>query len=832
MKQQHKWPRGWNYRLTGIITVVFMILAVFGFYLTQTVLLKNAQYLGNELASRYAEMELQNVHTSEMLLSLGVQELDRQIAIETEQTELEQWAQNFFQAVEELSDNEIVPYAMIHNTLITAAGKQENYDIAQTDWYQQVLQSNGQTMISSTRSDSENGRIAITIAQKCSNSDNMIAFELYLKDMDIENAVRSLPEGSSYYLCNAEGDLLYAKTQLQVPQEQLEQHIRTIFNQIKSNQLDDAQQYIYDLVEEKRAVYSHVDENGGVSIITIPYSALLGDLRRMFYWFIAIWGPVLLFLIFMSIREYQFQKKLSFVNETVAALGNLYYSIYRINWVQGTYEAIKSAEDISKLIPDKGRYDQLLEVIGQVIDQDTFIQFKNSFSLQNVRELVEKNISDFGGDFRRLFGTEYRWVNVRLLFDTALQRNEAILCFRQVDQEKTRQLQQLQVLENALDRAKESESAREQFFSQMSHDMRTPLNVIIGTAELAEHKLDDKEKMGDCLKKIEVSAQHLLELINDILEISRMEQTDLRLKNDPCDLQATISQCLSAFQSQAELQHKNLEVTFDLTYPRVYADAFRLQQVLNNLVSNAMKFTNEGDRIEVEVSQSPQKVGGVCRIIVRDTGIGMSEEFLPRLFTPYARESRFNTQTVLGTGLGMTIVKTIVSRMEGQIQVESTLGKGTEFTLTIPMDPVMEETQPSESPKATTESLRGKRILLVEDFQMNLEIATELLKLCGAQVTPATNGKEAVDIFCASELDSFDVILMDMNMPVMDGCTAATKIRALDRPDAATIPILAVTANAFAEDIAATARAGMNAHIAKPIDLNQLAAVLHDLTPS
>ena len=252
--------------------------------------------------------------------------------------------------------------------------------------------------------------------------------------------------------------------------------------------------------------------------------------------------------------------------------------------------------------------------------------------------------------------------------------------------------------------------------------------------------------------------------------------------------------------------------------------------MLNNLLSNALKFTNQGDDISVEVSQPPRQDQGVCRIVVRDTGIGMSEDFLPQLFTPYARESRFGTQTVLGTGLGMTIVKTIVSRMEGQIQVESAPGKGTAITLTMPMAPVAGDTA-SETPPPVdpAEILHGKHILLADDYEMNLEIGTELLKLCGAQVTQARNGREAVEAFRTSPAGFFDMILMAMKMPVMDGCEAARTIRAMEREDAAAVPILAVTANAFAEDMAATAQSGMNAHIAKPVDLNQLAAVFRDL---
>lgn len=829
MKRSVKKAQRLSYRIAGTVTVIFIIVSVMGFHLIRGVLLKNVQNLGNELASSYAETKLQAIRASEFLLDVGVQAMDNQIESGTAAEKLEQWAEQFFREIKNAFHSQLIPYAVIDGALITSSGESSS-DPKGTAWYQHVANSNGETMVSGTWTDVNGNRAAIVIAQKCKNSPNIMAFELYLDGQETENSSSTLPAECSYYLCNADGHLLYAKTQLQVGPEQLQQYVKTIFDQIKAGNLEDAQEYIYDLVSEKRGVYFHTYENGAVSIITIPYSALLKDLNQIFYLFLFISGIALLFFVFLSIREYRMQKKLSRVNETVTALGNLYYSIYRVDWVKGTYDTIKGSEDISRCIPPRGLYNQLLEVVSQVIDQDTFNQFKTSFSLDNMRRLVEANISDFGGDFRRKFGAEYRWVNVRLLFDASLQKSEAILCFRQVDAEKTQQLQQLHMLESALDRARESEAAQERFFSQMSHDMRTPLGVIIATVELAQRMSGDSQKTEDCLKKIQVSAGQLLGLINDILEMSRMAQTELRLKNDPCDLQEIVTQCLSVFQSEAELQQKTLHVAFNLANPRVSVDAFRLQQVLNNLLSNALKFTSQGDDISVEVSQPPRQDHGMCKIVVRDTGIGMSEDFLPQLFTPYARESRFGTQNVLGTGLGMTIVKTIVSRMDGQIQVESAPGEGTAITLTIPMAPVADDAARETLPPADPlEILRGKHILLADDYEMNLEIGTELLKLCGAQVTQARNGCEAVEAFRTSHPGFFDMILMDMKMPVMDGCEATRTIRAMDREDAAAVPILAVTANAFAEDIAATAQAGMNAHIAKPVDLKQLATVLRDL---
>lgn len=831
MKLRGKWTRKHSYHTAGIMVAAFMVIAAAGFWMVRSLLLENAQRLGNELANQYAELELQDVRSAELLLTAGVWTMEDLEASGADADRVEEWAQNYFQETVDRFPNQLVPYAVIDGKVITPDGESDR-TLEEMPWGDQVERSEGETRLSSMRTDSEYGQIAIVVSRKCAGSSDALVFELYLGTLHGDETESALPEGSSYYLCNPQGDLIYARTQLDATPEELQQYVTTILGQIKAGNLDDAQEYVYDLTHDKRAVYFYTHESGGVSIITVSYSSLLRNLDRVFFLIMSVSSVALLFLIFLGVWERHLQKKLSRVNETVAALGNLYYAIYRINWKQGTYEFIKESEEFARQVPAEGQYEQFLEVARQLIEPEAYPQFETSFSLENMRRLVEDNVSDFGGDFRRRFGDEYRWVNVRLLFDPSLRQNEAILCFRLVDQEKSSQLQHLRMLEEALDDVRESEASQEKFFSQMSHDMRTPLSVIMASVELARQQEGDWARTDDYLRKIQVSADQLMKLINSILEMSRMEKTELILSNDPCDLREMVSECLSPFQAQADLQHKTLEVTFDLRHPRVYVDTFRLQQILNNLVSNAMKFTREGDSVRVEVTQSDWQEEEICRIVVQDTGVGISPEFLPQLFTPYARENRFGTQTVIGTGLGMAIVKTIVTRMKGQIQVESTPDVGTTFTLTIPMEPVPEQpvqTEAEPEKRSPAEVLGGKRVLLAEDYEMNLEIGTELLKLCGAEVIQARDGQEAVRLFRESEPGWFDVILMDMNMPVMDGCAAAAAIRAMDREDAATVPIIAVTANAFSEDMVATARAGMNAHITKPIDLQELADRLEQL---
>lgn len=491
-----------------------------------------------------------------------------------------------------------------------------------------------------------------------------------------------------------------------------------------------------------------------------------------------------------------------------------------------------SQENVRMRISNQGKYETLMDTMAEVIEKDARSDFRKSFSLENIRTLVSKRVRDFGGDFLRKFGDEYRWVNVHVLFDESLAPEEVVLCFREMNAEKQQQLKECSLLEDALAASRQSEKTKQAFFSNMSHDMRTPLNAIIGLSELAEKSVSNPDKTRDYIQKIKFSGRHLLELINDILDMSRMEQGNVEIERQEFDIQTCILDCVDSFRFKADMEKKKLNTTFKVSQSRVIGDAFRITQLLNNLLSNAFKFTEEGDTINIELSQVENQEHAKYKIIVSDTGLGMSEEFLERIFEPYARETRFSARRIVGTGLGMSIVKSIVDKMEGHINVESQLGKGTTFTLVLPLEIAddskieMEIKASEKEAESASFSLAGRKILLVEDNEINMELATELLSMHGIEITQAWNGKEAVDIFCTSEEYSFDAVLMDMQMPVMNGCEAAKLIRTSGRADAQSIPIIAVTANAFAEDIAATAEAGMNAHISKPIDFKVLCSTL------
>ena len=384
--------------------------------------------------------------------------------------------------------------------------------------------------------------------------------------------------------------------------------------------------------------------------------------------------------------------------------------------------------------------------------------------------------------------------------------------------------------------ARKSEKAKLAFFNNMSHDMRTPLNAILGVVDLLRQHTGEPDKVREYAEKIAYSGRQLLDLVNDILDMSRMEQGKVVLNNEAFDLAACVKACTDSFIPQARRENKDFAVHCEITDSCVMGDATRITQILNNLLSNAFKFTSPGERVEVTVRQMGGPPTPQYQFVVKDTGIGMSEEFLPQLFEPYARETRFFSRQVVGTGLGMPIVKSLVTQMSGQIYVDSALGKGTTFTLTVPFITAQAEAESRQTREdlktgkaGEAFSLAGRKILLAEDNLLNMEIANEILTMNGLEVLQAWNGQEAVELFQNAAPYEIDAILMDMQMPQMDGCEAARTIRAMERPDARTVPIIAVTANAFAEDIAATTAAGMNAHISKPIDFRALCATLEKL---
>ena len=381
-------------------------------------------------------------------------------------------------------------------------------------------------------------------------------------------------------------------------------------------------------------------------------------------------------------------------------------------------------------------------------------------------------------------------------------------------------------LQVAVENAESANRAKSTFLFNMSHDIRTPMNAIIGYADLASRHLDDPAKLEKYMENIQVCGQNLLMLLNNVLDLARIENDKTEMEYSVSDVDKDFRNCVAMFQNQADSKGQTLMVTAHLLYPYVYADIPHLTEVCTNLVSNAVKYTGAGGTIRCDVTQKPGEKEGWCDMVitVADNGIGMSQEFQKHIFEPFERERTSTVSKVEGSGIGMGIVKKLVELMGGTVEVESKIGVGSTFTVTIPCRIASEdeiqakrEINPSDQ-----KCLCGTRILLTEDNDLNAEIAVELLREEGCTVDRAKDGVECVDMLEKAANGTYQMILMDIQMPVMNGYDAAKKIRRMDDPQKAGIPIIAMTANAFSEDKQAALDVGMNDHIAKPINMNIL----------
>ena len=447
----------------------------------------------------------------------------------------------------------------------------------------------------------------------------------------------------------------------------------------------------------------------------------------------------------------------------------------------------------------------------------------------------------FDGLDRAISGMSSHWLV--LVYAASLAVVAMLLCiFRQYLKLFRNQVSELKSMNGELDgarraaerarkEAEQANSAKQDFLSSMSHDIRTPMNAIIGMTALALDNTDNPEQVRDYLGKIDMSSKHLLGLINDVLDISKIESGKMTLNVEPASLREVIDGVVNIMQPQVQAKNQKFSAAAqDLLSEYVYCDKVRLNQVLINLLGNAVKFTPEGGSVQVTVYQEP--LGGSrvrTHFLVSDTGIGMSEAYQKVIFESFSREDNTRVRKTEGSGLGMAITKYIIDAMKGEISVQSEQGKGSEFHVVLDLERAEAQQPAFPTPHAEGEAgapvLRGKRVLLAEDNELNWEVARELLSVLELELDWVENGKACVERFAQSPVGRYDAILMDVRMPVMDGYEATAAIRRLERADAG-LPIIAMTADAFSEDIQRCLEYGMNDHLSKPIDIQAVASKL------
>ena len=399
--------------------------------------------------------------------------------------------------------------------------------------------------------------------------------------------------------------------------------------------------------------------------------------------------------------------------------------------------------------------------------------------------------------------------------------------FYLISSKKHRERQYEAELEKSAEQAKNANEAKTRFLFNMTHDIRTPMNAIIGFSDLLEKHLDDKEKVHDYIKKIQLSGSFLLSLINYVLEMARIESGKATLRTEVGDAQELLGALNAVFEPAVEKKRLKYNCTLDVEHRFIICDVTKVREIVLNIISNSVKYTPEGGSVTVQIKEIPWEKEGwtAYRILVEDTGIGMGAEYLPHIFEEFTRERTSTESKVVGAGLGLPIVKALIDLMGGTIQVESERGKGSKFEVILPFEIASEE-EVKDSYVKKEEKLynrsKEKRILLAEDNELNAEIAITILEENGFKVERAEDGCKCVELFSEKPAGYYSTILMDIQMPNMDGYTASRKIRGMEREDAKAIPIIALTANAFDEDRNKAFAAGMNGHIAKPIDVGRM----------
>ena len=519
-------------------------------------------------------------------------------------------------------------------------------------------------------------------------------------------------------------------------------------------------------------------------------------------------------------------KQMQRTRQAFYALGTAYYLILRLDLKTKRVELVKRTRKMNIDMKDNNiEWNLLIEIIKNVIAEPFVQKYMEFFDIQTMAARLY-NKESMSSEFKLKEGSWFLSMVVPQNYDKDGNVTSVLIANRDVTDEKLRELRQEEELREAKLKAECANKAKSSFLFNMSHDIRTPMNAIIGYAELASRHLREIDKLGRYLEEIRICGKELLSMLGNVLDLARIENSKVEMEYTVSNVHECFENCVIMFRQQAESKNQTLSLTEQIIYPYVYMDVPHLSEVCLNIISNAIKYTNTGGTISCNVLQESCEKEDWCNMIITitDNGIGMSEEFQKRIFETFERERNTTLSHIDGSGIGMGITKKLVELMDGTIEVKSKQGEGSEFTVTIPCRKASEDDSlvKKNSNLCNKNCLNGVRILLVEDNEINTEIATELLKEEGCIVETANDGVACIDLIEKADADYYKMILMDIQMPVMNGYDATLTIRKMKDTKKARIPIIAMTANAFAEDVEKVLSVGMNAHVAKPVDMNIL----------
>ena len=519
-------------------------------------------------------------------------------------------------------------------------------------------------------------------------------------------------------------------------------------------------------------------------------------------------------------------KQVKKTRQALQALGTAYYHISRLNLKTKKIELVKRSREMDMGIKENtSDWDPQFKIIEDIIAEPFVQKYIDFFDIQTMAARLH-NKESMSSEFKKKDGSWFLSMVVPQSYDKNGNVTSVLIANRDVTDEKMRELRQEEELREAKLKAECANKAKSSFLYNMSHDIRTPMNAIIGYAELASRHLQETDKLGRYLEEIQICGKELLSMLGNVLDLARIENNKVEMEYTVSNVHECFENCVIMFQQQAESKNQTISLTEQIMYPYVYMDEPHLSEVCLNIISNAIKYTNTGGWISCNVVQKSCEKEDWCNMIITitDNGIGMSEEFQKRVFETFERERNTTSSHIEGSGIGMGITKKLVELMDGTIEVKSKQGKGSTFTVTIPCRKASgaDSLVKKNSNLCEKSCLNGVRILLVEDNEINTEIATELLTEEGCIVETANDGVVCIDMIEKADADYYKMILMDIQMPVMNGYDATLAIRKMKDTKKARIPIIAMTANAFAEDTQKVLSVGMNAHVAKPVDMNIL----------
>lgn len=523
-------------------------------------------------------------------------------------------------------------------------------------------------------------------------------------------------------------------------------------------------------------------------------------------------------------KEREWLKELN--TDITNSLGKLYDGIYRMDLEKKELIILKSVFD-PNICEKKLEYKEFIEILEKYFEGEEIEKLKRDFSIENLEKfLKEKEVLKVSE-----VKNKKNWYEYSIFFKKEnIENKYLIITLKNITDRKNKEKENVKNLKEAYEAAKQANISKTSFLSRMSHDIRTPINAIIGMTNMAKRNIENKVKVNECLNKVLKASNILLELVNQVLDMSKIESENYKEKMEVFNLKVFTDDLSQIYHELAKKKKQKYTLKYEnFKNEYVKANPVSLQRIFTNIVSNAIKYTPEGGKIEVIARElkNEKEDRKSYQLEVRDNGIGISKEFLKKIYEPFSREK----SNEVGTGLGMSIVYNLVSMLNGNIEIESEVGKGTTVSVTLELEIEKQEKEETkeeivEEKKLEDMDLSGKKILLVEDNELNCEIAYDLLTLAKAQVIVANNGEEAVRIFKNSEVGEINLILMDIQMPIMDGYTATKAIRELEREDSKNIEIIAMSANTFSDDIQKAKHCGMDDHIPKPIDIKKLISIL------